>query len=136
MELQRLIIFLLILFKKGGEKCGCQFHRVARNIPPEPPSRNSICTSFCNVHHITLKGCTKCQFQRNPQMPYDRRPSRTQPPAYVRQFIMFQPTTSPVTIPPINSLSGATPDWTKVCEELCSLGQGGVLCKCDLPPFF
>ena len=27
------------------------------------------------------------------------------------------------------------PDWDIICFELCILGEGGLLCHCDLPPF-
>lgn len=27
-----------------------------------------------------------------------------------------------------------TPNWKEVCKDLCKIGEGGVLCNCDLPP--
>lgn len=28
-----------------------------------------------------------------------------------------------------------TPDWTRLCSQLCRQGNGGILCNCDLAPF-
>lgn len=27
------------------------------------------------------------------------------------------------------------PDWVQLCASLCQVGEGGVLCNCDKPPF-
>lgn len=30
----------------------------------------------------------------------------------------------------------STLDWVELCKALCKTGDGGVLCNCDLLPFF
>lgn len=51
------------------------------------------------------------------------------PVPQVHRFVAQEQTTTPDTAIP------TTPDWNRICAQLCKTGSGGLLCNCDLPPF-
>lgn len=111
-------------------------------------NRNKVCSDFCRFHRVTLRGCTFCPLQ----------PSR-KPPKPLRNNVGYElssesslkipPVSGPSLIhrtPNINTIGFAadiqattsattTPDWNRLCIQLCRQGNGGLLCNCDLAPF-
>lgn len=82
-------------------------------LPPRPmPSRfNSP-----EVHH---------PFSRFDSIPAENRPNKqsmSQPQLFLQQAIE-------------TTTESSTPDWNRICVQLCRNGNGGILCRCDLPPF-
>lgn len=111
------------------------------------PDRIKVCSDACRFHHVTLRSCQHCPFERQQHSRerfYKPNPSRNRP-----QNIMASPieipvpqSADPMAFRPVPHMQMAqtttdstTPDWNKLCAQLCRNGTGGLLCKCDLPPF-
>jgi len=77
---------------------------------------NQICQSFCKYNDITITGCSKCSKDNDDDIDEKEISSITE---------IIQ-----------TKLTPTTPNWEKICKELCKSGDGGSLCNCDKPPFF
>jgi hypothetical protein len=134
----------------GGSQCACGIgkswtfagYQQGTGILQE---RNSICSIYCRENQKRIEGCSACPLEarryRPPVMHINRLPTVPPPPKLNReivnqQILMMQQfgniQTETTSALPTES---TTPDWNKLCIQLCRNGQGGVLCNCDLPPF-
>lgn len=103
--------------------------------------RNTICNHFCLINGITLRGCSRCLYTRNYDAPSDKIYHQQQPPPFPQNIVW--PGSATVDAGKNNADSAittatdtTTPDWNRLCGQLCRQGQGGILCNCDLAPFF
>lgn len=116
------------------------------------PDKRKICTDFCRFHRVTLKGCSTCP----PQFLRENEKDRKKEDESGERKIPMKTPSRPVgaLLPPLpapvfpvrQSMVGqqlfefqattdtTTPDWNRVCAQLCRSGSGGILCNCDLPP--
>lgn len=138
--------------KPGGTRCACLISILpaASVIAAVTPDRNLICLDFCRFHMVTLRGCVKCPFERY-MISMGRKPAKKNrastlapEPDHEQEFDLFdQPETSFVAFenPADASIQASTtdapvtPDWIRLCSQLCRQGNGGILCNCDLAPF-
>lgn len=125
--------------------------RMHRSYNPSATGRNVVCTKYCTTYRRTLSGCTRCPMEiKNYQPPVINRvrlPSPPQKPqsaivpqaqsetfgALAPQAQLMKEVVNVATSP--RPRMTTTPDWNKLCSQLCRNGQGGVFCNCDLPPF-
>ncbi|GAB0090269.1 hypothetical protein DMENIID0001_049820 [Sergentomyia squamirostris] len=95
--------------------------------------RNVVCQLFCTVTESPLDGCTPCvDPDITTEIPTTTTESTTTP-ATTKSTTKSTTTTTKTTKTPTTS---TTPNWAELCSALCQIGEGGVLCNCDLPPFF
>lgn len=111
---------------------------------PSQPDRNTICNQFCYINGITLRGCSRCLYIRNYDAPSDKI-YHQKPPPPLAQNIVWPGSSRTTTVAALrnnansvitSATDATTPDWNLLCGQLCRQGQGGILCNCDLAPFF
>ncbi|XP_055382162.1 uncharacterized protein LOC129612536 [Condylostylus longicornis] len=85
--------------------------------------RNQICHTFCQYNDITITGCSICS--------KDNIITES-----TGSTIIITTTTSSSSVDGKQKTIPTTPNWEKVCKDLCKSGDGGSLCNCDKPPFF
>lgn len=136
-----LLIKITFLLFSGGSQCTCPvkifpaaFASYSNYIQSE---RNKICSKFCRSQHFTLRGCSKCALESHYFPPLrsheDHSFLQSQYNADAQEIKSGQEQIKslsfdiPVTDP--------TPDWNRLCLQLCRQGTGGILCNCDLAPF-
>lgn len=93
---------------------------------------------------MTLRGCSRCPIIRNFDAPSDKIYYQQNPPALPQSMDWpagLRTTTMAVVKNKYDSViptftDATTPDWNRLCGQLCRQGQGGILCNCDLAPFF
>lgn len=155
----RLILERNEIFNTGQNQCECKIPVLPASMPFKPavyrPDRFKICSDACRFYFVTLRGCSRCpiedheeHFERNfnpqpinnlqrpslhlsptPPLPFShQKPQSVFPHRPVPQnAIRFE---NPQTV-----MDSTTPNWNRLCAELCRNGTGGLLCNCDLPPF-
>ncbi|XP_055707794.1 serine proteinase stubble [Phlebotomus papatasi] len=97
-------------------------------------SRDGICRLFCSVTLAPLDGCSPCvDVETTTEMPTTTIKTTIPTTTTTRTTTTRPTTTTRSTKAPTQS---TTPDWAKLCNALCQIGEGGILCNCDLPPFF
>lgn len=101
----------------GFPKCACQLIETVTKTEIKQQNFNTVCELFCDFN-ITIDGCSKCG---------------------VHQFAGIDKVISNSKVDQESSSTESSetePDWDAICLHLCKIGEGGVLCNCDLPPFF
>lgn len=112
------------------------------------PDRYKVCSDACHHYQKTLKGCSHCPLAEPQERYYRRRPGKsTAPPARSNPQIPIPQSAVPMVFHPVpqsafqfqipqTTTGSTTPDWNKLCAQLCRNGTGGLLCNCNiLPPF-
>lgn len=121
------------------------------------PDKHKICYDFCRFRHVTLKGCSECssyslfEYERERNFKFHddifAMPPPPPPPPSFFHPVVTSTTTSNTSLPHFpnphrfvglsfeTTTDATTPDWSRVCAQLCRNGSGGILCNCDLPPF-
>ena len=110
------------------------------------PDRFKICADACRYYHVTLKGCPRCPFKESGERTFNTFQAPPPPPprpVLIPQIPVlqnFKPVPqsalqSPLQLPVQSTTDFTTPDWNRLCAQLCRNGTGGLLCNCDLPPF-
>jgi hypothetical protein len=122
-----------------------------------------VCFDYCRFRRGTLKGCPKCIFaqqelrNKNENSGEENLLHPSRPTQVLKPTNMVAPSSSNKLPPTINrpnpqsqfgviqhqqmqqehytTDASATPDWNRLCEQLCRNSSGGLLCKCDLAPF-
>lgn len=112
---------------------------------PSPFEKNKFCSDFCRFQHVTLRGCKRCPYDNFPKKPVKNSVKPTPTPQHSLFAAPFQPHRfdSEQEIPSrtfensadASSATPTTPDWNRLCANLCRQGTGGILCNCDLAPF-
>lgn len=114
-------------------------------------NRNNICTEFCRLHFVTIRGCKRCEYDgvvkpMKPMKPLKNN-NVSYPASPIEPHRMELPTNFPpqpnvpvapyesLIDPQANPIPPTTPDWNRLCLTLCRQGTGGILCNCDLAPF-
>ncbi|XP_059612651.1 uncharacterized protein LOC132259120 [Phlebotomus argentipes] len=96
--------------------------------------RDNVCQLFCSVTGSNLRGCTECvDNQTTTEMMTVTTESSSTTSTASSTTTRTTSTTKSTTKAPTTT---TTPDWGALCNVLCQIGEGGVLCNCDLPPFF
>lgn len=151
---------ICIIFS-GAAKCDCKVKIVPASSPKLlKPDKPKICYDFCRFRRVTLKGCSQCssysvlEYERHSKsrnseeddyfaIPHQVPPP---PPPPLRAPLYYPTVTKTTNMVPIfpvaqraertfqKTTDATTPDWIKVCAQLCKGGSGGLLCNCDLPP--
>lgn len=127
------------------------------------PDKRKICYDFCRFRSVTLKGCPCCspsslkEFEKNKKSKSSKEdddddfkipqkvkpPLPPPPPPPPVRAPLFNPMVTSLPVYPVphravgsfqTTTDATTPDWMKVCAQLCRGGSGGLLCNCDLPP--
>ena len=107
--------------------------------------RNTICNQFCLINGIRLRGCSRCLYIRNFDAPSDKIYHQQPPPPFAQNIVWPGQSIATTTVAAVinnadsvitTATEATTPDWNLLCGQLCRQGQGGILCNCDLAPFF
>ncbi|CAG9800393.1 unnamed protein product [Chironomus riparius] len=131
----------------GDNRCECKVPIIPAHFIPaiHRPDKFKICADACRFYRVTLKGCSRCPFEESEEQTFSRfhlPPPPPHPPVLSPQMPVLQnfrpnpqsamqaPMQLPQTTP-----DSTTPDWNRLCAQLCRNGTGGLLCNCDLPPF-
>lgn len=123
------------------------------------PDKRKICFDFCRFRRVTLKGCSPCSShflrefdsQRRSENQVERERKEERENSLPSPVVAVHPPRQSLSAPPLSlpefpnahrvvvnhhvTTDATTPDWNKVCTQLCRNGSGGLLCNCDLPPF-
>lgn len=143
-------------FFTGENQCDCKVKIVSASSPKNmmKPDKFKICYDFCRFRRVTLKGCSHCspnslfEYERHSKasfsgevefFPIPHKFAPPPPPPRAPQFVTSTTKMSGPFFPVPQRLFQTTPDattpnWIKVCAQLCKGGAGGLLCNCDLPP--
>ncbi|XP_055688703.1 uncharacterized protein LOC129793105 [Lutzomyia longipalpis] len=98
--------------------------------------RNGICQLFCTIS-MSLDGCTPCvEMETTTEEPSTTLAPTTEPTTTTTTVKTTTTRTTSTTKTTKTTTKTTTPDWDALCNTLCQTGDGGVLCNCDLPPFF
>lgn len=134
----------IFILYPGGHQCECSVQVKLFSFGRQS-DRNSICEQFCRLNGITLRGCSRCLYIRNYDAPSDKifYPQAPPPPPFAQNIVWAGSSITTVAAGKNNANSvittatdATTPDWNRLCGQLCRQGQGGILCNCDLAPFF
>ena len=126
------------------------------------PDKPKICYDFCRFRRVTLKGCSQCssyslfEYEQHSKsrnsdedeyfaVAHQLVPPPPPPPLRAPLYYPTVTRTTKMALPifPVvhraerifeTTTDATTPDWIKVCAQLCKGGSGGLLCNCDLPP--
>ncbi|KAG5676947.1 hypothetical protein PVAND_006741 [Polypedilum vanderplanki] len=127
------------------------------------PDRLKICSDVCRYQHVTLRSCPKCIYEEHRVnerffIPFEPTNQILPPPSKHQVPLIFSPPSKsssssssdskerlsfkPTVFRPnaqqaffSTTTDSTTPDWNRLCLQLCRTGTGGILCNCDLPPF-
>lgn len=125
-----LICHILCEQGQGGSFCNCM-KPPAVTLPSVSSIKHTACYSLCAIGHGDgICTCMSEQASMNAPLP-------------VRQVLASARLAT--SAPPHGSGDGedhhnennpadTEPDWDVICLELCAIGDGGLLCHCDLPP--
>lgn len=90
-------------------------------------SRDGICRLFCSVTLSPLDGCSPCvDVETTTEMPTTTIKTTIPTTTTTRTTTTRPTTTTKSTKAPTQS---TTPDWAKLCNALCQIGEGGVSWK-------
>lgn len=137
-----------ILFRKsGGTRCNCPVRIIPAASVFKKIDKARICFDFCRYHQVTLRGCSTCPFEDMNKKPWkiNAAPVPSSTARAIAQidffsdqlhspFVAFE-SPSDSMIQATTTGAPTTPDWNRLCVQLCRQGTGGILCNCDLAPF-
>ncbi|XP_011290780.1 uncharacterized protein LOC101888001 [Musca domestica] len=115
----------------GDGVCTCQNWTLDNLKPMKNVADSNVCSLFCDVHNVTLAGCSPCNASN--QMSVDT--TNAVPMSKGEQLANKIAVLSDVR-DVITTTTTTTPNWNELCASLCKTGDGGSLCNCDLSPFF